>query len=202
MPNKLKEQIYLMIKNKADWSHTNYVKFGSDGKNKVIDVSNFEGNVFPLSIISNPIATPSVIIKKSLLRNNPAFRFEEDMKYGEDTFLWLLLSTRYRLLAINKYLVKVRMRGSNSALMAYSQIKARADIWKKIKTKNIFNYKREISLIGRIAFNYCSVLCKLLNLLENGMKRSHIEIISKLLYIIPWILFKIEKKYLVNIKER
>ena len=59
MPNKLKEQIYLMIKNKADWSHTNYVKFGSDGKNKVIDVSNFEGNVFPLSIISNPIATPS-----------------------------------------------------------------------------------------------------------------------------------------------
>ena len=202
MPNKLEEQIYLMIKNEAVWSHTNYIRFDLEGKTKEIDVSDFRGNVFPLSLISNPIATPSVIIKKSILINNPSFRFEEDMQYGEDTILWLLLSTRYELLAINKYLVKVRMRGSNSSLRAYSQIKARADMWNKIKTKNIFNYKKEISMMGKIAFGYCSFLYKWLDLLENRIKRKHIETISKLLYIMPWILFKIEKKYLINIKKR
>ncbi|AEF17822.1 glycosyl transferase family 2 [Thermoanaerobacterium xylanolyticum LX-11] len=202
MPNKLELQISMMIEKNSWWSHTNYVTFGLGKKEKIIDVSNFNGDIFPLCIISSPIATPSVVMRKCIFIDNPNIRFDETMKYGEDSMLWLQVSIKYKLLAIHQPLVKVRIRGSNSALMAYSQIKARADIWDKIKTDKIFNCKIKLSIFIKIAFCYCSVLYKLLNNLENKLDENFIEIISKFLYVFPWIIFKIEKKYLLNNRNR
>lgn len=201
-PNKLELQISMMIEKNSWWSHTNYVTFGLGKKEKIIDVSNFNGDIFPLCIISSPIATPSVVMRKCIFIDNPNIRFDETMKYGEDSMLWLQVSIKYKLLAINQPLVKVRIRGYNSALMAYSQIKARADIWDKIKTDKIFNCKIRLSIFIKLAFCYCSVLYKLLNNLENKLGKNFIEIISKFLYLFPWILFKIEKKYLLNNRNR
>lgn len=45
---------------------------------------------------SNPAATPCVVI-----RNNPEFRFEPDMRYMEDYDLWLRIAYKHRAFFIN-----------------------------------------------------------------------------------------------------
>lgn len=201
MPNKLEIQISSMIETGAYWSHTSYSTFGLHEKSKNVNVSNYQGDIFPLSIISNPIATPSVVVKTSIFRKNSNFRFEEDMKYGEDTILWLRLSMEYPLLAVDQPLVKVRMRGSNAATRASSQIKARADIWNTIKKKKLFNINLSLSILARFAYSYCTLLYKLLKVIGETPLNKLTEIISKFLYIIPWTIFKIEKS-IINIRNR
>jgi teichuronic acid biosynthesis glycosyltransferase TuaG len=201
MPKKIEKQIALMKKHNAHWSHTSYTKFGNNQEEKIVDVSEYTGNIFPSCIISNPIATPSVIIKNSVFINNPEIRFAETIKYGEDTILWHQLSMKYKLLAIEEVLVKVRIRGFNAALMAYSQLKARAEIWGIVKNSRMVP-KKQISMLAQIAFGYCSISFKLLNRFIKEENKYIIEVVSKLLYFWPWTLFKIEKKRLIKLRNR
>ncbi|MCM3617923.1 glycosyltransferase family 2 protein [Sutcliffiella horikoshii] len=194
-PDKLETQIYLMKKNNAYWSHSSYVTFNKEKKlDKIIEVSNYGGDVFPITIISNPIATPCVVAKSEIFKGNDNFRFDETMTYGEDTILWLKISMLYTLLAIDKTLVKVRIRGSNAALSAYAQLKARAEIWGKIKSEKIFEYNRVLSINARLAFRYCSFFYRIIEHCEKKLNKSSIEFVTKVVYFVPWLTFKSEKK--------
>ncbi|MFW3496702.1 glycosyltransferase family 2 protein [Aerococcus viridans] len=186
--NKTRIQVSLMIKYDYKWSHTNYRTFDSSAKIKKVQTSHFYGYIYPLSFIYNPIATPTVIIKKELLNNQKELRFPEGIKYGEDTIFWGLLSKRVPLLAVEEELVSVRLRGVNSSKVAKSQINGRANIWKFIKGKKI---QDTFNLYVKLAYSYC---IQIDNLFERYPKLSKSEIINRIIYFIPWFIFKIEKK--------
>src|SRR5690606_30719285 len=182
------------------WSHTSYTKFTEDNKEQFVDVSKYRDKSFPVSISSNPIATPSIIIKKEAFILNPELGFEESMKYGEDTILWIKLSKLYPLLVVNEPLVKVRIRGDNSALSAYSQIKARAEIWRSINSKSFFEVENYISKYAEFSYKWCVKSYFLIKNLEMKLSPNIIEVFSKVIYFIPWIIFQMEKKVLLKEK--
>lgn len=191
---KLEKQVEYMEANKLVWSHTSYSIFGEIAKSKNIDVSYFKGMTFPLSIISNPIATPCVMIRSSEIKNDKELRFNEKMKSGEDTFLWVKISIKYRLGIINESLTKVRIRGSNAALLAYSQIRARAQIWEEIENSEFRNNLCNLDFSIKFAYKYCYILYKIINIFEVKNTRKVFDFVCKILYLLPWIIFKLNKR--------
>ncbi|MBN3582426.1 glycosyltransferase family 2 protein [Algoriphagus aestuarii] len=197
-PQKLERQLSYMEKNNKFWSHTSYTLF-DNATNKdisVVDVGFFLGNVFVKSLISSPVATPCVMIKRNILLENPEFKFSEIMRYGQDGYMWLSLSTKYELGVINESLTKVRIRGSNAALKARVYLQVKSQIWNSIKYENqFFNYRNKIPFLVKIAYLMCLKSFKWIRLFETKTKFSStiIELLSKFLYLPSFILLKIQK---------
>ncbi|MFD1780169.1 glycosyltransferase family 2 protein [Fredinandcohnia salidurans] len=203
LPNKLEVQINLMEKYKVKWSHTSYELFDTDKKEnntlKVVSVKEFNGMIYPKMLMSNPLATPSIVINGDLLRNNPNLRFNNKMRYGQDQYLWLNIAPENNILSIDEVLVRVRIRGGNAALRARVQLRARSIIWKVLNhDKDRFKIK-ELSKLAKLAFILSQIGTSVLSFFEKITKNSTIiEWISKLLYVIPWILFKKEYRTYIS----
>lgn len=193
-PRKLENQLKKMIETQANWSHTDYVRFSE--KNDTIDKMNlayFNGNIYPRCLASNPIATPCVMIKRSILRDNKEYRFKEKMKFGEDLYFWLMLAQEHPILHVQESLTKVRIHGKNASLSAYSQIKSRSEMWESIKNTNIANELKKHDRIILRTYMVCGVAYSIIRKIKpSGLQ----EIISKIAYIIPWIIFKYKEKKL------
>ena len=87
--DKLKLQISFMLENKTIFSYTSYSIKNTHSKNiKKIDAGK---NLYkyPYIIFHNKIATPTVIIDTSKIKN---FLFPQDIYFGEDQILWINLS--------------------------------------------------------------------------------------------------------------
>ncbi|MGI5846398.1 MAG: glycosyltransferase family 2 protein, partial [Alphaproteobacteria bacterium] len=96
LPTKLEKQVELMDKHNLNWSHTKYSVFNdiSDLKERqfvVVNNSNFNGNVFPKCLTKLNIGTPCVMIRRRYLTENRLIRFSENMRYGQDGYLWILM---------------------------------------------------------------------------------------------------------------
>lgn len=198
LPTKLEKQIKKMESEGNVWSHCSYEIFDNKSLNKEINCSKYKDNIFPVSIISSPIATPCIMIKKNILQENRYLRFNEDMRAGEDTYLWLLLSKKYNISVVNESLVKVRIRGTNAALLSFSQLEARSKIWNIIK--NDFSITSCLSLKVKYAFKYCNSIFLSLSTIESKkiLSKNCIENLAKIIYILPWIIFKYEKNRLLK----
>ena len=195
MPMKLEKQLSFMIKSELIWSHTSYIKFGNNLIEEIRDVSNFEGDIFPKCLSYNPIATPTVVIKRSALYEDYNLRFATGMKSGEDSLLWLKIAKKFKLGVIEEPLVKVRIRGSNAALRAYAQLRAKAQIWDKIKREDLIN-KSEVKLLVRGAFSYCSVIYRILAVSgksERNEYKKSLEYLARVLYLFPWLIFRSQR---------
>lgn len=192
---KLEKQLDYMILNNLNWSHTSYSRFNDNNQYNIntIDVALFEGNIFPICIISCPIATPCVMVKANILKSDKSIRFSENMISGEDTYLWMKIANMNKIGVINEPLTRVRIRGKNAALLAYSQIRARSQLWKVIKKDSL--YIDKLSNITKVAFKLCDFIFNIIENISNTLKLSKgtIEVISKILYLLPWVIFKIEK---------
>ena len=87
--DKLKLQINFMLENKIIFSYTSYSIKNTHSKNiKKIDAGK---NLYkyPYIIFHNKIATPTVIIDTSKVKN---FLFPQNIYFGEDQILWIKLS--------------------------------------------------------------------------------------------------------------
>ena len=87
--DKLKLQINFMLENKTTFSYTSYSIKNTHYKNlKKIDAGK---NLYkyPYIIFHNKIATPTVIIDTSKVKN---FLFPQNIYFGEDQILWIKLS--------------------------------------------------------------------------------------------------------------
>ena len=67
-----------------------YETFGY-GNNMRVDTSDYKGFIFPDCMSSCKIATPCVVIRSDILKQNTALRFNEKMRYGQDFYLWVLM---------------------------------------------------------------------------------------------------------------
>jgi teichuronic acid biosynthesis glycosyltransferase TuaG len=201
LPNKLEIQINLMKLHDVKWSHTSYDLFDTDSIEKDIiksvSVKEFDGKIYPKMILANNLATPTIVISGDILRDNPKLRFNNEMRYGQDQFLWLNIAPEHNILSIDEILVRVRMRGNNAALRARVQLRARAIIWKVLQEdKDRFKVK-QIPNAAKVAFVLARFGTSILSFFEKFIKNTLIlEYISRVLFLFPWILFKVEFRIL------
>lgn len=203
LPTKLESQIKFMETNNCMWSHTSYSLFNDKTLKIIKDVRivGFEGDVFLKRHISSPIATPCVIIKRSVLLENESFRFAEYLRFGQDSYLWGLISDKYPLGALDEVLVKVRIRGSNAGRRARIQLQSRANTWIKISTKRKDMDSRYLSFphIPLFLFRMSFYLNRFICFLEEKtiLNPETVELLSKIIYAPIYIGFKI---YNITIK--
>ena len=197
LPNKLEVQIGEMLKNNLIWSHCSYSLFNDKdgGFIKNVLVGDFHGDVSFRKYISSPIATPCVIIKKSLFDENSKMRFSEKLRFGQDAYLWGLVSEVYPLGAIDDVLAKVRIRGSNAGRRARVQLQARANTWVKISNRREKKEMFYMNFPKLPLFLFCSAynMNKLVIYSENklSIKPKTAELLSKILYTPIYLGFKI-----------
>jgi glycosyltransferase involved in cell wall biosynthesis len=119
-PNKLKTQIHYMENYGFAISHTSYERIDLEGNTiGYQDSGKLTGVAFPTTIVSCPIAMPTVMGRADVFKANP---FPEYFKIGEDICLWIKLTSQYELGGIDAALSKVRVGPGTSALDAQKQL--------------------------------------------------------------------------------
>lgn len=195
LPNKLFKQIKYMENNNSTWSHSNYIQFSEYNQKKTSVKCNLDGNILPLALIWNPIATSCVVIKSEILRENLSLRFEESFSVGEDSHLWILLGEHYKLCHVNEDLVKVRLHGKNAAFQSSLQLQSQAALFERVKnyeryfkSKFLYFYTKKIFFYSNFFYGW---VCELKD--KYQIRQSTFESICKILYVFPYINSKILK---------
>jgi glycosyltransferase involved in cell wall biosynthesis len=115
LPEKLREQVQAMeARPDILLSHTSYRRTDVDGRDlDSVRSGTFTGNVYPGIVRQCPIATPTVMVnREGLLRTG--LTFDESIRIGEDTILWMDIARRHEILGIDTVLSKVRIHGGNA----------------------------------------------------------------------------------------
>ena len=204
LKNKLEQQVRLMELKNVNWSHTNYIQFldGNENQYKSFNLEKYSGEIFPASLLSTHIATPTVMIRTSFLKKRK-LKFNNSMRFGQDYFLWLQLSQIAILELVPEILCKVRIQGKNASKRARAHIQVRGQIWKNLKNDetNIF-YKEWYFFIIRWFYIYCYYGYKLVLQLEknSSLSDNSIELLSKIFFFIPYSFFKIFHRVFVFFK--
>lgn len=181
--DKLYKQINYMKKNDYKWSHTSYIKFFSNGTQKKVNNEEFINKVFPICLAYNPIATPTVVIKKSVFENRK-IRFAEDVNFGEDGYLWYEIAKEFPLGHLDEYLTYVRITDTNANRKVFSHIQFRNKIYSELKKESFVFSKYKIPFDLKIAYIITSII--------NNMKLKE-GIVMKGLYLVPYLIFKRHK---------
>lgn len=204
LPNKLELQVMYMEKSGFAWSHCSYETFGN-GPHYVLDAIELSGYVYPRAMISPRIGTPCVIISSSILKNNRQMRFNEKMRYSQDIYMWALLSKEYELGAIHEILCKVRMRELTAERSIFIQLNGRGQLWDELKRlSNSDEYISPLPMFVRAAYGMCSnARKKIIKLKKLTNNDKLIELMSGVLYLLPYVVLKIYKTIMehVNVKQ-
>jgi glycosyltransferase involved in cell wall biosynthesis len=123
-PDKLAVQVAAMeAQPSAVLSHTSYERIDAGGGPcGAVRSGWWSGDVHALFGAGCPVATPTVVIRRSALGKE---RFEESLRVAEDLHLWLRLAALGPVLGIDRPLAQVRMHGSNAAMDRRAQRIAR-----------------------------------------------------------------------------
>lgn len=192
--NKLEKQIELMENNNSIWSHTSYRLFGC-GEDKIIDIEGYGNMIFDKILVSSPLATPCIIVRGEILRNNQDLRFNPAMRYGQDYYLWLKLASKFPIHYLDEPLCSVRIRGANAARRAKVQLRTRATIWYYLNDSSNATFNG-ITIKKRLKIPY--MLCNHSSYIADGINKiikneNVTEYISKVLYFLPWLMLKVNK---------
>lgn len=185
LPTKLEKQIGFMEEHGFAWSHTGFYNWWPE--NNKLELSNNISDFDDISkqiIVSCHIATPSVVVSRSVLDDHPQIRFAEDRKVGEDTKFYKQLSKLYPIALVEEPLVKVRMRGNNS----FSNVLKRFEIRSKVYLDKEEQLPRIIRLTGKIYEYYNKIF---------GIKQSSLKVLlAKFMLVLP---YTIERFYVKNV---
>jgi len=197
LPDKLEKQISLMERVDAVWSHTSYFVFDEEDAERnltTIDTSGFYGQVFPKCLLRLAIGTPCVIIKREALLNLKHIRFSEAMRFGQDAYMWCLLSIEFPLYVLNESLTMVRRTGGNAVSRARAHLKLRAGLWQNlISNLTCFNPNANVDLATRIVYQYCFMVNWIIDAAEKTLSiRGNVqEILAKIAYIPAYFFFRL-----------
>lgn len=154
-PDKLNTQLRYMEESGVMISHTSYQRIDLEG-NVIGTISSgtLKGNVFPGIMASCPIAMPTVMVRGDLLKT---YRFPESFEIGEDVCLWIALTSRHMLGAIDHALSMVRVGLSTAALNKNKQLRGLINIASYIVHDDYFNqYERQLKSLLIDASNIIS----------------------------------------------
>lgn len=142
-PEKLEKQVRFMEAHPdAVLSHTSYQRVDSNGCFiDTVPSGTFSGQLYPDIIWCCLIATPTVMVRSEGLGR---YRFDEDLRVGEDVLLWIRLSRESEVLGMPEALTQVRIHGENTVLDPEKQLEfARLIIDRSLRDD------RELSLFRR-----------------------------------------------------
>lgn len=190
LKNKLEVQMKYMERTSAEISHTAYSTFGA-GKRYTSSPYITSGKAYPKILAKCVIATPTVIIKTDILKQDKTLRFNEEMRYGQDYYLWIHCSTKYNIHVIDESLSLVRMRGSNASKRVRVQVQVKSFLWEELKNQPSKYRLSEVPYLIKMAYALSFRGNKIINKFSKSFKNPKIiEFISRLVYIIPYLMFK------------
>ncbi len=200
LPEKTKSQIAFMEKSGAMWSHTGfYFWYPESGKLVKPDIKYNYGDISKRGGINFKMSTPSVIFNAQIFKEHPDFHFPEHLRRGQDSGLYAQITPYYPLGLLNKPLMKVRMRGTNTNTQALIKIEYKNKVRDSVLENKDGKYD-----------NYDSVLMFLLNVYHvNGKivdwaKRTFNighksqEFIAKVLWAFPFTIERIYSRVLIR----
>jgi glycosyltransferase involved in cell wall biosynthesis len=189
LPDKLTKQIYEMESKNYYWSQHSYEIFWENKqKSKIVNTQNYTGIVYWDCFISFKVQTSCVVVLRSVLIEN-CIRFPIEKRYGEDGNFYRQIAMKYPLGYVEGIYTRFRMRGSNAGFQAKVQINSRADTWKDINRDR--NVLKDLPVPVILAYKTSSALNNIVNFFDKySNNQSLIELISKTLYIFPYVIFK------------
>ncbi len=162
-PNKLSIQINMMIKEKSLFSHTSYVEISESNNQKIINTQDCNGYKFPEIAYNCSIATPTVIIHKSLCDDGELFPM--DFSVAEDICAWLKLSETANILSIEQPLTNVYVYKSTTSKNLGKQVIGVFNVIKFVNSnlnlKSGGYFKTVLNLYKKLILLYMNELLKL-----------------------------------------
>lgn len=187
LPTKLEKQVAFMEETGARWCHVGFNYWWPESGRKVmVDSSRDYGNVYLQRHISTKIATPAVMLDRSIYKEHD-FYFPEETRNGEDDQLYTKLSKYYPLALVQEPLVNVRMRGNNSQTHAIERF--------NLRTTNYTKWKDEgdnLTPMIHTIYAFYRLYAKMFGKVSTPIK----ERIGKYLWAIPYILERVYVRYL------
>lgn len=127
LPNKVEHQLNEMLRCGICASHTSYIRFYErETKTQVMNSGLFSGNVYPSIIGGCIIATPTVMLHKTVA--NIKELFPQNIDIGEDIIAWLHVSVNSPWLGIDIPLTKVRCTSNSASIHQTTQLRGIANI--------------------------------------------------------------------------
>lgn len=187
LPTKIEKQVAFMEQIGAKWCHTGfYYWWPSTNKVKRVNVSRDYGDVFLQRHISTQIATPGIMIDRSIYAEGDFF-FPEGVRNGEDDQLYTKLSSVFQLGLVEEPLLKVRMRGTNSQTHAIERFHLRASNY-----RHWIEEKQQLTWMIHFIYSFYCSYAIIFSLKTNKMK----NFIAKCFWTIPYMLERIYVRYL------
>ena len=187
LPTKIEKQIAFMEETSAKWSHVGfYYWWPETGKQVLVDSSRDYDDIFLQRHISTKIATPAVILDRSIYEEGEFF-FPDKIRNGEDDQLYTKLSKHYRIALVQEPLLKVRMRGTNSQNHTIERF--------HLRVQNYNNWKadgEQLTLMIHVIYGFYTFYTKLFGKKSNIVK----DFFAKCCWTIPYALERGYVRYL------
>jgi len=185
---KIKTQVKEMILNDAKWSQHSYYYYDDMKKQiiKKVDTYMYRNNPEKHQFCSFRVQTSCFMVERNAIIKDGIF-FDESKTFGEDSVFYQKMLKNYKLLCINNYLGYFRIRADNTGKDIKKQIKSRVDCWRENKDTEYFI--KNTTVMVRFAYR----LCVIANFLS---KKVDNKIVLMVLYLFPWMIFRIESKML------
>lgn len=144
--NKTKVQYDLMTNRGYYWSATGYCSFGGEKENVIVPYAT-EGLCWEHIYNSCRIQTSTVAVRREWF-NDKDNLFAEDMRNGQDVYVWFRLAQKHPLGVEVEPFTRFRIRGSNAHLNYITHIRVRALLWKKMKNGLLNMPNRRLTKMG------------------------------------------------------
>ena len=199
LPDKLSKQISEMEANKYYWSQHSYEMFWeTQDKAKIIDTSLYKGNVFKACFVSFKVQTSCVVVRRDILLQQNIF-FPINRRYGQDMVFFRKLASLYPIGYINGIYTRFRIRGNNAGFRASVQLMDRSQTWED-EIISDGKIKDILPISVKFAYKLSYKLNNIVKLIRRIITKNEklIELFSKMLYLIPYVIFKISFKNLIR----
>lgn len=199
LPDKTKKQIAFMEQCNAMWSHTGFYYWKPENNSlKTVDIYNNYDDVYLQSFVSLKISTPSIVINKKCFEEHPEFSFPQNMRYGQDSKLFQMLSKYYPIALLCEPLMKIRLRGTNTNTRALIRISLKSSAYYEIKQNTNNEYER-ITPTVKFIYSIYALYDNFFIWIDKKIKVPYNtkEFLAKCLWSIPFIIERIYVKYIV-----
>jgi glycosyltransferase involved in cell wall biosynthesis len=127
LPDKLEKQLGFMDRSEdIVFSHTSYYRVDTTGARELVPSGTFHGRVYPRMLFGCPIATPTVMVRGSLLKKE---KFDEKYHLGEDVILWAKIARGHNINGIDEPLTVVSVNAKSASQDRKKQTKGLYNIF-------------------------------------------------------------------------
>lgn len=147
LKDKIRYQLTEMYLTKSLVSHTSYIRKHKNAEEQIIETGLLNGTVIPKIIAGCGIATPTLMIKTSFLKENQLY-YNENLSIGEDICFYFDIFKKTDLLGILKPLTVVNTSDSSAAYSPKKQLIGLKTIISYVLNDTMLSkYDNELSLL-------------------------------------------------------